>query len=190
MNNVAASGRAARSRMRAAAALHANSAALASFAMHNVYEVECRDKDGNLKWTETVKNLVTNAGLDDMLDKYLKGSAYTAAWYVGLKGTGTIAAGDTSASHAGWSEITAYSESVRQALTLGTVSGQSVTNSASKAVFTINGAATVAGAFVIANSTKGGTTGILWGVANFTASRSVDTGDTLSVTVTSTAASS
>jgi hypothetical protein len=27
------------------------------------YHVECRDKDGNLKWTAESKNLVVNAGL-------------------------------------------------------------------------------------------------------------------------------
>jgi hypothetical protein len=155
----------------------------------NVYKVECFDSNGNLKWVEETPNTVVNAGLDDLLDKYLKGSTYTAAFYVWLKGTGSIAAGDTMASHAGWSEITAYSEGVRQTLTLGTVSSQSVDNSASKAAFSINGTATVAGAFVVTDSTKGGTSGTLYGVADFSASRNVESGDTLNVTCTLTAAS-
>ncbi len=156
----------------------------------NHYVVECFDKDGNLKWRESSWNTVVNVGLDDVLDKYFKGSAYTAAFYVGLKGTGTIAAADTMASHAGWSEITDYSESVRQTLTLGSVSSQSVDNSASKAVFSINGTATVDGLFLVTNSTKGGTSGTLYGVVAFTGgSRSVVDGDTLNVTATLTAAS-
>lgn len=156
---------------------------------HNVYTFECYGKDGNLKWREETPNLVTNVGLNDVLDKYLKGSTYTAAFFVGLKGTGTPLAADTMSSHANWSEITAYSEGTREALTLGTVASQSVDNSASKASFSITGTATVAGAFVTTDSTKSGTTGTLYGVADFGASRSVENGDTLNVTVTLTAAS-
>lgn len=157
----------------------------------NHYIVECLDSNGNLKWTDEFDNLVTNVGLNDNLDKYLKGSAYTAAFYVGLTdGTPTTAAADTMASHAGWAEVTAYSESVRQTLTLGTVASQSVDNSASKASFSINGTATVGGAFIVTDNTKSGTTGVLYGVGAFTGGdKSVSNGDTLNVTVTCTAAS-
>lgn len=157
----------------------------------NVYAIECFDADGNLKWQESVHNIVVNVGLDDNLDKYLKGSTYTAAFYVGLTaGTPTFAAANTMSSHAGWTEEQTYSESVRQTLTLGTVSGQSVSNSASKATFSINGSATVGGAFVTTNNTKGGTTGTLYGGGAFSGgNRSVQSGDTVTVTLTFTAAS-
>lgn len=155
----------------------------------HTYLFECYGPDGLLKWREEVDNLTVNVGLDDILTQYWKGSTYTAAHYVGLKGAGTVAAGDTMASHAGWSEITAYSEGTREALTLGSVSSQSVDNSASKASFSINDTATVAGAFVTTNSTKGGTTGTLVGAADFAASKSVTSGDTLNVTATLTATS-
>ena len=146
-----------------------------------LYHVECYGADGALKWSETVPNLVTNQGLNDLLDKTFKASGYTAAWHVGLKGAGAPAAGDTLASHAGWSEITAYAGD-RKALTLGSVSGQSVSNTASKASFAINDTATVAGAFICVGAT--GTGGILYGVADFSVSRSVIDGDTLEVTAT------
>jgi hypothetical protein len=158
----------------------------------NTYLFEAFDKDGNKKWEETIDNLVTNEGLNDVLDKYLKGSAYTASFFVGLTdSTPTPAAGDTMASHAGWAEVTAYTEGTREALTLGTVSGQSVDNSASKASFSINADTTViGGGFVTTNSTKGGSTGTLYSVAAFTAAdKSLDNGDTLNVTVTATSAS-
>lgn len=150
------------------------------------YEFVCLDADGVEKWRETVDNLVVNTGLTDIVDKYYKGATYTASHFVGLKGVGTIAAGDTMASHAGWTEITAYSEGVRQTLTLGTVTNGSADNSAAKATFSINGSATVGGAFVTTNNTKGGTTGTLVGATDFGASRSVLSGDTLQVTVTAT----
>ena len=161
------------------------------FAIGHKYVIECFDKNGDLKWKEECHNIVANVGLDDILDKYYKGSTYTAAHYVGLTdGTPTVAAGDTMASHAGWTEITAYSEGTREVLTMGTVSGQSVDNSASKASFSINGTATVGGAFVTTDNTKGGTSGTLVGVAAFSGGdRAVSSGDTLNVTVTATAAS-
>lgn len=160
--------------------------------LKNTYRMEAFDKEGNLKWVEEFDNIVPNAGLDDLLDKYLKGSGYTASFFVGLTdGTPTVAAGDTMASAAGWTEVTAYSESVRQTLTLGTVASQSVDNSASKATFSINAdSTTIGGAFVATNSTKGGTTGALYSVAAFSAGdKALDNGDTLNVTVTLTAAS-
>ncbi len=159
--------------------------------LENHYSVECVGPDGKVKWVEEVDNLVVTAGLNDSLDKHLKGSSYTAAWYVGLTtGSDTFAAGDTMSSHAGWTESTAYSDSTRRALTLGTVSAGSVDNSASKAVFNINATATIGGAFVCSDSTKGGTSGILYGGAAFSADRSVANGDTLNVTVTCTASAS
>jgi hypothetical protein len=155
------------------------------------WHIECV-RGGEVIWTEVGENLIVNTGLDDALDKWLKGSTYTAAFYVGLTdGTPTVAAGDTMASHAGWVEVTAYDEANRQTLTLGSVSSQSVSNTASKAVFTISGTTTVGGAFLTTNSTKGGSTGTLISAKAFTGGdRSVVDNDVLNVTVTVTASSS
>lgn len=153
------------------------------------YDIECFDKDGNLKWEESFDNLVVNAGLDDNLDKYFKGAAYTAGFFVGLTdGTPTPAAADVMSSHVGWVTVTPYSDASDPALTLGTVTGQSVDNSASKAVFNINATQTVGGAFVKDNSTKAGATGLLYGIGAFAADKAVTSGDTLNVTITLTAA--
>lgn len=157
-----------------------------------VFTFECYDKDGNLKWKEEAKNLVVNQGLKDMNDKYFSGSAYTATWFLGLinaSPTPSYSAGDTALSHAGWSETTAYSQATRPACSFGaatTADPSVITNSASVAVFSINGTVTVAGAFLISNSTKGGTAGILFSEANFASpgSRAVVSGDTLNVTYT------
>lgn len=158
-------------------------------AFHHCYAVEARDRDGNLLWAETVDNLIVNEGLNDILDKYWKGSGYTAAHYVGLTGQDPEpAAGDTMASHSGWTEVTAYSEGTRPQLQMGAVTGQSVSNSGNKATFTVNADGTeVGGAFVATNSTKGGSSGTLIGIAALSTNRTLGTGDTLSITVTSTA---
>jgi len=156
--------------------------------MENYYVIECYDKKGNLKWTDKIINDVVTEGLNDNLDKYFKGSAYTAAFYIGLTGGApvTVAAGDTLVSHPGWTEVADYSGD-RQGLVLGAVSAGSVDNSANKAQFSITGIATVGGAFVCTAAT--GTSGVLYGVGAFTGGdKSVESGDTLNVTVTLTAA--
>lgn len=158
-----------------------------------VFFVECYDKEGNLKWKEESKNLVVNVGLKDMNDKYFSGSSYTATWYLGLitgPGSGTtIDPGDTMATHAGWTENTSYSQSTRPACSFGaatTADPSVISNSASVAVFSINGTTTIAGAFLTSNNTKGGTTGILFSASDFQSpgDRAVVNGDTLNVTYT------
>jgi hypothetical protein len=59
-----------------------------------------------------------------------------------------------------------------------------ISNSASVAVFNINGTTTVGGAFLVSNSTKGGSTGTLFSASDFQSpgDRAVVSGDTLNVT--------
>jgi len=143
----------------------------------NVTEAE---KLLEVKWQDTAYNTVTNTGRNDILDKYFAGSAYTAAWYLGLKGTGSAAASDTLASHAGWSEVTPYSGN-RPAISWSAASSQSKTASAAVS-YSINATATVAGAFIC--TVNSGTSGTLYSAGDFAASRSVASGDTLNVTPT------
>ena len=176
----------------ASSSLIAGGSAADSASAKGVYKIQCHDAQGNLKWEDAAPNLVVNVGLQDMNAKYFTGSAYTAAWYIGLYGAGasnTPAAGDTMSSHAGWTEVTAYSQSTRPACTFGTPSTANpsvATNSASPASFSINATTTVGGAFLTSNSTKSGTTGTLYSAADFSSpgDRSVVSGDTLSVTYT------
>ena len=157
--------------------------------LKNTWEVVCLDSEGKEKWREVKKNLVTTVGLNHVLSSTLDGATQITAWYVGLKAAGSAAAGDTMASHSAWAEVVAYSQAVRQTLTLGTAASGSIDNTASKATYSINGTATVAGAFINSNSAKSGTAGTLYGVVDFGSSRAVISGDTLEVTVTLTAAS-
>jgi hypothetical protein len=157
-----------------------------------VFTVQCIGADGQLKWEENLKNLVVNVGLKDMNDKYFTGSGYTATWFIGLYGAAASndpAAGDTAASHAGWTEVVPYSDATRPAATFAaatTADPSVITNSASPAVFNINATSTVGGAFLISNSTKSGTTGILFSASDFAApgDRVVASGDTINVTYT------
>ena len=156
-----------------------------------VFHVQCFDKDGTLKWEDQMHNLVVNEGLQDMNTKYFKGSAYTAAFFLGLvtgPGSGTTyAAADTLASHAGWTEFTNYAGS-RKAVTFGTATTADpsvISSSAAPSQFSISGAGgTVAGAFLC--NVASGTSGVLFSEADFQSpgDRVVVSGDTLNVTYT------
>lgn len=147
-----------------------------------VYEVVCYDRDGNVKWTETARNTFVNSGLNYLLD-----SGFGGTEYLGLKGSGKPSASDTMASHASWSEVTAYSEGSRPTYSHASASSQQVTNSGAKASFSINSTVTIYGIFCTTNSTKSGTSGTLISATDFASSKSADNGDTLEVTYTVTA---
>ena len=157
------------------------------------YHVECRDKDGNLKWATESKNLVVTAGLQYMAGTSLDGAtARITTWYLGLitgPGSGTtFATTDTLASKS-WTEYTNYSGS-RPAVTFGTASNPGtgasiISNSASPSSFSITGAGgTVAGAFLC--TVASGPSGILFSESDFQSpgDRVVVLGDTLNVTYT------
>lgn len=155
--------------------------------------IECYDKDGKLKWTDESKNLVVNVGLQYMAGTSLDGStARITSWYLGLYGAASSnnpAAGDTMSSHAGWTEVTDYTEATRPAATFvaaTTANPSVVTNSASKAQFTMNATVTVGGAFLTSNNTKGGTSGTLFSAKDFSSpgDRNVVSGDVVLVTYT------
>jgi alpha-D-ribose 1-methylphosphonate 5-triphosphate synthase subunit PhnG len=88
------------------------------------------------------------------------------------------------ASHTGWAEMTGYSEAARQAYLPAAAAASSITNVASRAVFTINTFVTVRGLFLVDVATKGGATGTLYGIGDLTVSRVVVNGDILRATIT------
>lgn len=149
------------------------------------FTIQCHDKDGNLKWEDGNHNLVVNQGL-----QYLAGAALTATtqitnWYIGLYGAGasnTPAAGDTLASHAGWTEVTAYSGTRKLvSWTAATLANPSVAASSAAVSFTMNATTTVGGAFLC--SATSGTTGTLFSAADFQSpgDRSVVANDVITV---------
>jgi len=77
-------------------------------ALKGTYSIKCYDKQGRLKWYDTIDNLVTTVGKNLALDRVLAGSSYSVTGpYMGLissVGYSEIVAGDTMASHAGWAE--------------------------------------------------------------------------------------
>lgn len=164
-----------------------------SIALGMQYQVECLDADGKRKWIEDFHNLVTTVGRNFVLDTVFRGSSYSASFFFGLISSVSytaLAAGDTMASHSGWTEAGPtnapnYSQSTRPAATFANAaSAGSITNSAVSA-FSITATGTVKGAFLTTNSTKDGTTGTLVNEGLFTqGDRSVVNGDTINVSGT------
>lgn len=153
-------------------------------------------RNGEIVWEDEFKNLVVNVGKIDMLDKYFAGSAYTAAFFLGLVDGGTTPtfnAADTAASHAGWTENVSYASATRPAVAWNAATasggGSGTAGTGSKAstttAYAINATATLAGVFLTTLSTKSGTTGTLFSAGAFTGgNKAAANGDTLNVTWT------
>lgn len=140
-------------------------------------------------WEREEHNVVTNVGRNDILDKYWRGSGYTQTVVMGLAGTGTKAAADTQASHAGWSEVGGANAPTytgnRKAVTMGAASSQSSVSP--QQTFAITSTGTVAGMFMNngGSSTKDDTTGVLVSAVDFTGgNETVNNLDSLLVTYT------
>lgn len=150
------------------------------------YSAQCFDVDGNLKWEQEFPNGITDVGIAYLLDAGFDDGTKVTAWSIGLidnAAFSALAAADTMASHAGWAESVAYSESTRVAWTSGATASRSITN-ASTVDFTMNATAVIKGVFITSVNTKSGTTGTLWSTAAFGSNASVTNGDTLKITYT------
>jgi hypothetical protein len=147
---------------------------------------ELFNPDGSLEARGDFPNGTTLAGINDILGVYLASGTQNLTWYLGLinnTGFSALSPSDTISSHPGWVELTTYAEGVRPTWVPGTPSGQSVTNPTS-ATFTINAAGTLAGAFLVSNTTKGGTSGMLWATGAFGTPQAVTNGQLFKVTYT------
>jgi hypothetical protein len=170
------------------------------------YQIVCRDADGNVKWEEGFPNLVNAIGKELMLDTLLSGSGYTTVGpFLGLisGAAPTFLAGDTMASHAGWTEFTNYTvggSPVRGTATFSAASSSGAspanvtTKTATAITYTITGAGgTVGGCFLVtgpgASSTQGNTSGTLYSAGAFGTAKITTAGDTVTVTYSTTATS-
>ena len=169
------------------------------------YHMECRDKDGNLKWEESFPNLVNSIGKQLLMDTLLKGVAYTVVGpFLGLiNSSPTFLAADTMTSHAGWTEFIAYTvggsavrgTAVFASATSAGLSPANITSSLATAItYTITGAGgTVSGCFLVtgagAVSTQSSTAGTLYSAGAFAVPKITTVGDTVSVTYSTTATS-
>jgi hypothetical protein len=167
-----------------------------TISLEGVYTAECFDAQGNLKWSETFKNLTTNVGRANLMNSYF-GNTGGGAIVMGLKGTGTAAYTDTQSSHAGWLEVgnanaPTYSGTRKTpAFSAATSANPSVLATSAAVTFSMTSSGTVAGAFINVGGTSAidNTTGVLFSAGDFTAgSKTVASGDTINVSYTLSAA--
>ena len=151
-------------------------------------------RNGELLGEQSDKNLVTNAGLDYVLDVAYRNQTVSANWYIGMfESNYTPLAADTVSvlvSSYGESASTVFDESVRQAWTIVAPSSQVLTNTAAKATYTIAAAQTptIYGAFLVDSSTiRNVSTGVLNSASKFSTARSLVATDELLITYTITA---
>jgi hypothetical protein len=164
--------------------------------LEGVYTAECFDAQGNLKWSETFKNLTTNVGRANLMNSYF-GNTGGGAIVMGLKGTGTAAYTDTQSSHATWLEVgnanaPTYSGTRKTPVfAAATSANPSVLATSAAVTFSMTSSGTVAGAFINVGGTSAidNTTGVLFSAGDFTAgSKTVASGDTINVSYTLSAA--
>lgn len=179
------------------AAVGKTAGAADSMSVHGRFTAVCRDKDGNIKWTDEFDNLVTTLGKNLLLDTTLAGSGYTVVGpYMGLISPvsySAVAAADTMASHAGWTEAggtNAPTYTTRKTIAWSAASG-GVKASSSIPAFTFTGAGTVKGAFIVtgsgATTTVDNTAGTLYSAGLFSGGdKTVAASDTLTVTYSGT----
>jgi len=154
-----------------------------------------RDKHGNVLSEETVHNLVTDDGINYMLNAALTGGTPITAWYFApWSATYTPAAGDTYAVP-GYTEANAeISEATRQEWATVSSTSKSVTNTTA-AVITAASAVTIYGIGVVGGGTAAATKGdaagggTLLASSAFAASKTLAAGETLSITYTCNGAS-
>jgi hypothetical protein len=147
--------------------------------VHGRFEVECFDRDGNLKWRDTIENVVTYLGKNHMLDNDLQTSVAIVGPYIGLISSvsysGGPVIGDTMASHSGWTEAGAtnaptYTAPRKTCAWNAAANGIKALSAALAFVFT--GGGTVKGCFLVygtgALSTIDNTAGTLFSAGTFT----------------------
>lgn len=188
----------------ATATLQANAVIPEGMGVDGQYIVECRDAAGNLKWEEEFPNLVVAVGKQLMLDTLLRtsGTYTTVGPFLGLiNNSTTFAAADTMTSKT-WTELTTYTvggSAVRGTAVFaassssGTTPSNVTTSSATAITYTMTGSATVYGCFLVtgsgAVSTISSTAGTLYSEGNFSTAKTVTSGDTVTVTYSTTATS-
>ena len=157
------------------------------------FVAECRDRNGNLRWSDEFPNTVVTVGKNALLTDALTGSSYTVTGpYLGLISStsfSAINAADTMASHAGWLEAGNANAPTytapRKTAVFAAASGGAIALSSALS-FAITGTGTIEGAFMTfgsgAVSTIDNTSGTLLSAGLFTGgTRAVLSGDTVNV---------
>lgn len=128
-------------------------------------------QSGDLVSAFSASNGITTVGKNSVLDIAFR-SQSQLSWYIGLidnTNFSAVNALDTMASHAGWSELTAYLESTRPAWVPAPAANGGITSSSAASFDMVGTAGYIRGVFICSHATKADTSGILWSTAIFDA---------------------
>jgi len=134
-------------------------------------------------------NLVTNEGLNHLLDAVFHGATQVDPWYVGLKLTGAVAATDTYSGMISdgeaWDEFEEYSNH-RKEFVEGAAASQAISNTGSVAQFDITSAGQIYGAILtsVESKTENPAGAVLFSAGDINSFRTVDSGDQVNITLT------
>jgi hypothetical protein len=165
---------------------------------HGVYVAECYDKNGLLKWIDTIDNTVMTEGKNLAFDTFLAGSSYTVVGpYMGLisavsysaiaaTDVGTQINGTNAWKEAGGTNTPGYTGNRKTCAWSSASAGAKALSAALSFVFSSGSNVVVKGCFILFGSaavnTKDDAHGVLWSAGLFSGGdKTVSSGDTLNV---------
>jgi hypothetical protein len=158
----------------------------ARFRGHWIIEIFNNAKEMKLISKSECHNIITDEGLNRILDVMLHGTTQTSPWYCELFESNTTPDGSETYDVPVYTPCTAYDEATRPEYNEAASSSESVTNSANKAVFTMNDTKTLYGAALVSVNTKGDHTGgannVLFCAGKFGTAQPVISGNVVNLT--------
>jgi len=158
-----------------------------------VFEIEIFDKaGGRLISKSRAENIITDEGLNRVLNVMFHATTQTTTWYCELFENDFTPDGDETYDVPAYTICTSYDEETRPAYVEAISSAKSTTNSLNKAVFTMNATKTLYGAALVSLNTKNdhtaGNDNVLFCAGRFTAAQPVIVANVVNLTYTITAA--
>lgn len=149
----------------------------------NPIKLELVHPDGTTELLDEVLNGMTDEGRQYAVGVALNSETQLTSWHIGLisdAGFTGVNDTDTLALHAGWTEETGYTETVRQVWTPVLV-GNALVNTVA-AQFNFVSETTLKGILVASDNVKGGSTGKLWSTGLFSGDRVIPAGTAINIT--------
>lgn len=166
------------------------------YGYHGFWVIRGYRPDGSCAWLETIPNKVVNEALNHNLGVQFKAGTQYSTYYIGLFSSDSTPTATWTYANIGtdFTEFATYDESNRVTWTSGSVASQSISNTASPAVFTASTGVntTIYGAFMCNFATKSDNSyasGLIWCATRFGTSRPFVATETISIVYTITASS-
>lgn len=169
---------------------------LQGLSLKTVWDFECFDRNGNLKWQELNRpNMITTEGLNHLLDIMFNDHAVILQtnWHIAPVEIDTTPALTMTYEVPVFTEWDGYTEAARQHFVPAAAAAGVITNTASRAVFTASEDKTLYGAALFGGANSGTsldvTAGnVLFCYSKFATGRVIENGDTFKVTLSVTIA--